>query len=81
MTVYHSCHRELCGEEKNQPFEIVNFTSLLGEAMGFEYSDVLKNFKVEENWEQVLEQAQNSLIEHGFHKEDIEELLANALDR
>lgn len=81
VTVYHSCHRELCGEEKNQPFEIINFTSLLGETMSFEYSDILKNFKVEENWDLVLKEAQNSLMEHGFHKEDIEKLLASALDR
>tara|TARA_Y100000588_G_C14254902_1_gene924986 strand:- start:776 stop:2095 length:1320 start_codon:yes stop_codon:yes gene_type:complete len=81
VTVYHSCHRDLCGEQKNHPFEIINFTSLLGEAMSFEYSDILKNFKIEEDWDLVLKQAKDSLLEYGFHKEDIEKLLLSALDR
>ena len=45
-TVYHSCHREICQEESNYPFAIVNYISLLGEAMGIEYPDLYKRYKL-----------------------------------
>ena len=45
-TIYHSCHREICKEESNYPFAIVNYISLLGEAMGIEYPDLYKRYKL-----------------------------------
>jgi heterodisulfide reductase subunit D len=46
-TLYHSCHREICQSESKYPFRIVNYISLLGEAMGIEFPDVYKRFKLE----------------------------------
>ena len=45
-TLYHSCHREICGAEADYPFAIVNYISLLGEAMGIDYPDLYKKFKI-----------------------------------
>jgi len=36
-TLYHSCHREICQEEAHYPFEIVNYISLIGQAIGIEH--------------------------------------------
>src|SRR5262245_1737030 len=46
-TLYHSCHREICEAEAGYPFAIVNYISLLGEAMGIEYPDTYKRFKLQ----------------------------------
>ena len=46
-TLYHSCQREICEAEAKYPFAVVNYISLLGEAMGFEYPDVYKRFKLQ----------------------------------
>jgi heterodisulfide reductase subunit D len=46
VTLYHSCHREICHAEANYPFTIINYVSLLGEAMGIEYPDAYKRYKL-----------------------------------
>jgi hypothetical protein len=46
-TIYHSCHREICEAEGRYPFAIVNYISLLGEAMGIEHPDIYKRFKLQ----------------------------------
>jgi hypothetical protein len=35
-TIYHSCHREICGEQAGRPFEIVNYVTLLAQAMALD---------------------------------------------
>ena len=45
-TVYHSCQREICHHEATYPFSIVNYISLLGEAMGITHPDVYKRYKL-----------------------------------
>jgi heterodisulfide reductase subunit D len=45
-TVYHSCQREICQEESKYPFAIVNYISLLGEAMGIAYPDFYKRYRL-----------------------------------
>jgi Fe-S oxidoreductase len=55
-TLYHSCQREICAEEAGRPFEIVNWVSLLGEAMGIEYPDDYKRWKLTGDPEAILEE-------------------------
>ncbi len=66
LTVYHGCHRELCSEEANQPFEIENFMTILGRAMGFEYPDRVKTYKLYEDMDRVLAEAGDLLRAHGI---------------
>ena len=33
-TIYHSCQREICHEEGHHPFAVINYVTLLAEAMG-----------------------------------------------
>lgn len=45
-TVFHSCQRLLCGLEGSEPFKVVNYVSLLTEAMGLHYADDYKDWKL-----------------------------------
>jgi hypothetical protein len=45
VTIFHSCHRELVGLEKNHGIRVANWVHLLAEAMGWEYSDDYKAWR------------------------------------
>lgn len=45
VTVFHSCQRLLCGLESTEPFQVVNYVSLLAEAMGILLPDEYKAWK------------------------------------
>jgi hypothetical protein len=52
--IYHSCHRELVAAERDYPFAIQNFISLVGEAMGFTRQDLYKRLVLYRDMERVL---------------------------
>lgn len=45
-TVFHSCQRLLCALEGSEPFKVVNYVSLLTEAMGITSHDDYKEWKL-----------------------------------
>lgn len=79
LTIYHSCQFELCAEEKGRPFVIENFMTILGRSMGFEYPDQLKAFKLYENVERVLDEAEDFLNARGIRPEKVKAQLQAAL--
>ncbi len=79
VTVYHGCHRELCGAEADHPFEVENFMSILGQAMGFEYPDRVKTFKLYEDMDRVLAEAGDLLRAHGIDPEEARSHLRKAV--
>ncbi len=79
LTVYHSCHRELCDLEKDQPFAIENFMTILGQAMGFEYPDYTKTYKIYEDIDRVIHEAEDALRAFGMAPEKMREQLQTAL--
>lgn len=54
-TVYHACHRELCGYDDGRPFEILNVMSLLAEALGRPREDRYKALKALGSVEAVID--------------------------
>lgn len=56
-TLYHSCHRELCAYEKQYPFSIENYISLVGRALGIAYEDKYKKYRLLGDEERILEDA------------------------
>ena len=46
VTVFHSCQRLLCALEETEPFRVVNYVALLGAAMGREYPDEYRDWKL-----------------------------------
>ncbi len=79
LTVYHSCHRELCDIEKHEPFQVENFMTIIGQAMGFEYPDYTKAYKIYEDIDQVIREAGDMLHAFGIKPEKIREQLQSAL--
>jgi heterodisulfide reductase subunit D len=55
--IYHSCHRELVAAERDYPFAIQNFISLVGEAMGSTRQDLYKRMVLYRDLERVLAEA------------------------
>jgi heterodisulfide reductase subunit D len=54
-TVFHSCQRLLCGLEGTEPFRVVNYVALLGAAMGREYPDDYRDWKLAGNEAEIRE--------------------------
>lgn len=57
VTPYHSCQRELCIAERDYPFEVKNFVTLLGEALGIEYEDKYKKFRILGDADKIIDEA------------------------
>ena len=70
VTPYHTCQRELCLAERDYPFEIQNFITLLGEALAIEYEDAYKKFRLLGDEEKIMAQAAPFIRQN---KLDIEE--------
>lgn len=43
-TLYHSCHRELCGLEGDYALTVESYIALLGESLGIVYPDTFKQY-------------------------------------
>lgn len=77
-TIYHSCHREICHEEAAAPFEIVNYMSLLAEAMGIEHPDVYKRYRLMADPEAVFEQVRDYVEANRLDPARVREVLRRA---
>lgn len=77
-TIYHSCHREICQEEAKYPFEIVNYVSLLGEAMGIEHPDVYKRYKLMGDPDAVFEEVQEYVEANKLDPARVREVLVKS---
>jgi len=74
-TIYHSCHRELCGEEARYPFAVVNWISLLAEAMGIDHPDLYKRFKLSGDPDAVFDEVRDLVAAHGLEPDRVREVL------
>jgi hypothetical protein len=45
VTIFHSCHRELVGLERDHGIRVVNWVHLLAEGMGWAYQDDYKTWR------------------------------------
>lgn len=78
-TTYHSCYRELCGEEANHPFAVCNFISLLGEAMDIHHDALYQRFRLYGDIQRVLDESGPYLRANGLDPETIRNSLSNIL--
>jgi Fe-S oxidoreductase len=74
-TIYHSCQREICEAEANYPFAIVNYISLLGEAMGIEHPDVYKRLKLQADPEAAFTEVEAHVRANGLDPDRVREVL------
>jgi hypothetical protein len=77
-TLYHSCHREICQMEAHCPFAIVNYISLLGEAMGIEHPDVYKRYKLGADPKAVFDEVRPYVLANGLNPVRVREVLRDA---
>lgn len=71
VTLYHGCHAIFAGAEAERTFEVLNFTDLLVEAMGgIPHQDGLKKYKLLDDWEIIVNEAQPYLKANGIDIDD-----------
>jgi heterodisulfide reductase subunit D len=71
VTLYHGCHSILAGVGKDQPFQVLNFTDLLVEALGVApHVDRLKHYRLLDDWKMIVEEAQPFLKANGLAIDD-----------
>jgi Fe-S oxidoreductase len=78
-TIYHSCQREICGEEAKYPFEIVNWVSLLAHAMGLPaHEDWFKRHRLAGDPAATFEEVRPRVEAAGLDPERVKEVLARS---
>ncbi len=79
VTPYHSCQRDLCIGEKSHPFEVKNFVTLIGEALGIEYQDKYKRFRMLGDEEQIFEEASPFAKANALDEEEVRQIIKKEL--
>ena len=79
-TIYHSCQRELCGEEHRVPsMEIKSVYTIIGEALGFDHEDKLKRYKQIGDIDKILDEAAPYIDAHELSPEAARKALASVI--
>lgn len=73
------CHRELCAHERGQPFEILNFLKLVGEAMGVDRQDLFKHWKVMQDADRVVAEVGAQARAAGLDLEIVREVVVSQI--
>jgi heterodisulfide reductase subunit D len=76
--IYHSCHREICHEQGRWPLEIVNWVSLLGQAMGIVHPDLFKRYRLLGDPEVAFQELREAAAAHGLDPGRVREVLAKS---
>jgi hypothetical protein len=80
VTLYHTCHRDLCVFEGQYPIQVKNWTTVLAGALGLpEHEDRYKRMKLHQEIEAILEDAKEFIEAHGLDPSGIRELLPGLL--
>ena len=77
--VYHACHRELCGHERDWPFEVVNFLELVGESMGLTRPDLFKRLKLMQDVDAILAEAAPMIETHHLDLDEARAIIAKEM--
>ena len=78
-TIYHSCHREICHEEGRHPVAVVNYITLLAEAMGLETAeDWYKRHKLAADPERTFEEVRAYVEARGLDPARVRQALERA---
>ncbi len=75
-TIYHSCQRELCGEESRFPMRVENYVTLLGGAMGIKIDDKFKRWKSMKDPEKIIEDAKDCISANDLSLDKVRETIA-----
>jgi Fe-S oxidoreductase len=80
VTLYHTCHRDLCAFEGTFPLQVKNWTSVVAVALGLpEHEDRYKRIKLHNEINAILEDAREFMAAHGLDMSAVRELLPGLL--
>ena len=79
ITIYHGCHRQLCGAEGQYPYEVKNFTDVLAEALGAGRPDLYKAYKIGGDVYEAIRSAGSYLEQNGVRVKGMDDLLQREL--
>lgn len=79
ITIYHGCHRQLCGTEGQYPYEVLNFTDVLAYALGSGRPDLYKAYKKGGDIHDAVRSAEEFLRQNGIRVTGHEELLTQEI--
>ena len=67
VTLYHGCHATFIAAEAGGKFRVLNYTDLLVEALGgIPHSDRLKEFRLLDDWQMIVEEGRPYLQANGL---------------
>ena len=75
-TIYHSCQREICGEESRFPLRVENYVTVLGRAMGIEIEDKFKRWKLMKDPEKIIEDAKDCISANNLSLDMVRETIS-----
>jgi Fe-S oxidoreductase len=75
VTPYHSCQRDLCIAERDFPFEVKNFVTLIGEALGIEHEDKYKKYKMLGDAEKIMREAEPFARQNKLGEEEVRRIV------
>ena len=68
VSLYHGCHGQLAGLQTEKKFEVLNWTDILVQALGQQpYDDVNKRYRMQSDWDMVLDEGEIFLKANGIH--------------
>ncbi len=70
VSLYHGCHGQLAGLQKEHGFEVMNWTDILVHALGqTPHEDRNKRYRLADDWDMVLDEGEIYLKANGVHME------------
>ena len=69
VAVYHADHRELCGYERDWPFQVLNVLEIIGASMGLHQDDQYKRIRIADDADAVLDDCADLVEDHGLDRD------------
>ncbi|WP_319371884.1 (Fe-S)-binding protein [uncultured Ilyobacter sp.] len=80
VDVCHYCHEVFIDKEQNYNYSVVNYVSLIAEALGIEREDRLKKYKYLNDIDKILDDAKDYIEQSNFSQDKIIESLKTIIE-
>lgn len=77
-TLYHGCHRMLCGYEKDYAFKVEHYLTLVGRSLGIEYEDLFKKHMLMGDVDAIMEETSPCATANGITEEEARAAIQNS---
>jgi Fe-S oxidoreductase len=80
VDVCHHCHNVFCGKEPEYEFDVMNYVSLVAEALGIEREDKFKKYKQWKDLDRILTDAEAYVEASPFSREKMIEVVKKTMN-